>query len=128
MEVVEKARKRIIEMKSEIAELERFIELYDVLGNEDSKKSVDKSPDKPKGGRDPRNSKPSELVRVAYQAIIEKGRPMNRSELVNDLENKELIIGGSDKSKNMGTIMWRSKKFDNIDGLGYWPKGVPIPK
>ena len=46
---------------------------------------------------------------------------MTRTELVNAMEEDGMLIGGTDKAKNMGTIMWRSNRFTNIEGLGYWP-------
>ncbi len=37
-------------------------------------------------------------------------------------------LAGKDKSKNLGTILWRfSDRFLNILGQGYWPKDAPSP-
>ncbi len=63
---------------------------------------------------------------MARKVILSKGMPMTRGELVDALEAERAPIGGANKSKNMGTIMWRLKdRFVNLDGLGYWPKDVP---
>lgn len=42
--------------------------------------------------------------------------------MVRLLTLRGLKLPGTDKAKNIGTIMWRSNEFDNVEGKGYWPK------
>lgn len=72
--------------------------------------------------RGPYGSPAEEIVAAALQAVHETGRPLTRYELVKAVEAKGKVVGGVDKSRNMGTILWRSKAFEN-NGEGYRPKG-----
>ena len=70
----------------------------------------------------------TEILGQVRRLIIGEGRPLTRSELVRRLESEGYVIDGGDKSKVLGTNIWRSKKFSHIEGRGYWPKDVPIPR
>jgi len=128
-EVIEKARKKIAELEAEIAELRTFIDVFERL-SEASKESEMDSAD---GITKPvmnltqlkRRAKPAEIVSAAKDVMLEKKRPLTRTELVRLLTSRGLHIAGTDKSKNVGTIIWRSKEFDSVEGLGYWPKDAP---
>lgn len=122
MQVIEKARKRLIEIEKERKRLEDFIALYDQLGSDSEISRPEIQPAKRTAKPKNRGSRPAEIIRFAKVAIKESGVPMTRTQLVSALESKGLTIGGTDKSKNMGTILWRSGVFDNIEGHGYWPK------
>src|SRR3954447_7273819 len=64
---------------------------------------------------------------LAYEVLLEHGRPMTRNELVGAIEARGFPLAGKNKSKNLGTILWRFRnRFDNIEGRGYWPKDVPL--
>jgi len=52
---------------------------------------------------------------------------MTRSELLRRLEHAGFVIEGRDKSKVLGTNIWRSKKFDTVEGQGYWPNDIARP-
>lgn len=60
------------------------------------------------------------------KAINDAGRSLTRYELVDAVERQGLKIGGTDKPRNMGTILWRSGHFINSGG-GYWPKEATHP-
>lgn len=66
-----------------------------------------------------------EMLDEVRRLIIGEGRPLTRSALVRSLEAEGYVIDAKDKAKVLGTNIWRSKKFDHIEGKGYWPKGVP---
>jgi reverse gyrase len=70
----------------------------------------------------------SEMLAEARRMIISEGRPMTRSELIRRLEAEGYVVEGRDKSKVLGTNIWRSKQFEHIEGRGYWPKDVPLPR
>jgi hypothetical protein len=67
------------------------------------------------------------MIEEARRLILKENRPMKRGELVRQLEARGFKIAGTDKNKVFGTTVWRSGKFDQIEGRGYWPKGVPLP-
>jgi hypothetical protein len=52
---------------------------------------------------------------------------MTRSALARQLEAEGFQIAGSDKIKVLGTNLWRSRRFWNIRGAGYWPKRLDLP-
>lgn len=78
--------------------------------------------------RGPNGSSPEEIVRAAKRALLENEKPMTRYQLVEAVEDAGLVVGGVDKGRNMGTILWRSKQFTNT-GDGYWPasEDAPVP-
>ena len=133
MDVIEIARKKLAELEREATELRRFVATYEALRGEKSQNYEIRSPDLVTNEPDQigignadspfrkRGDKPSEIVEAAIKVIRDSGRPMTRSQLVKALEEEGMTIGGTDKSKNMGTILWRSKKFENVEGEGYWP-------
>ncbi|MFZ5667163.1 MAG: hypothetical protein ACOY7L_18260 [Pseudomonadota bacterium] len=64
----------------------------------------------------------------AEQLIVRAGRPLTRSELLKLLTERGHTIEGGDKSKVLGTNLWRSRRFYNLKGAGYWPINRPIPE
>ena len=60
--------------------------------------------------------------------IIDAGKPLKRSELLKRLEASGYVIDGRDKSKVLGTNIWRSDRFVHVEGHGYWPKDIPLPR
>ena len=70
---------------------------------------------------------PSDVAESARELLLEVKRPMKRGQLVRALEAKGMTLVGKDKNKNLGTIVWRNPRmFVNVEGLGYWVKGVPL--
>lgn len=67
------------------------------------------------------------LMDEARRLIVEAGRPLKRGELVRQLERQGLPVEGTDKAKVLGTNLWRSGKFEQIEGEGYWPLDLPRP-
>lgn len=70
----------------------------------------------------------SAMMDDAEQMILREGRPLTRFQLLERLERAGHQIEGGDKSKVLGTNLWRSKRFHNIQGAGYWPKSRPVPQ
>jgi hypothetical protein len=70
---------------------------------------------------------PVDVAKAARVALLEKGRPMKRGELVLELERRGIPLAGSDKNKNLGTILWRHPKdFVHLEKFGYWLRDVPL--
>ncbi len=149
---IENARKRLAELRQEVAEIERFLEMYEafdtgtgmdhselhtaqtnakIAGNistELNSQVVDKIVDKIAGKRRRRTTRPAEIVQIAERVIRDAGRPLTRGEIVEALERRDVEIPATDKPRYIGTIAWRNKgTFRNIEGLGYWLTEEPLP-
>ena len=119
-QVIEKAKKRLAEIEAEAERLRTFIGVYaDLTGDkvEDSEE-----PDNEYSGTEGVTASPGEIVEGAKLLMREHKRPLSRSRIVKLLIKQGLLLPGADKAKNVGTVIWRSKQFDNIAGYGYWPK------
>jgi hypothetical protein len=146
--VIENARKRLADLRRQVSEIERFLQMYEVFeaggstdqsgaplaamngelaGNispENSLKTVDKSGEK----RRRSGTRPAEIVRLLERAIREAGRPLTRGEIVEALERRGVEMPATDKPRYIGTIAWRNKgTFRNIEGLGYWLTEEQLP-
>lgn len=148
------ARQRIAELKQQIAELERFIEISDALlagqgipssalnsvnrddtskippGNETPCKTADFDlrAVKPPPNRPAEARRPDEVAQQMERIIREVGRPMKRGELVAAFEARDISIPYEDKARYLGTIAWRHKgKFINLKEMGYWIRELPVP-
>lgn len=123
--VIERAREKISILEAEISRLREFIAVYQSLSVDDSAKFGDSVTsmvtNRSESLAKKTSDRPKRIIEFAKAAIRQRQHPMTRSELVKDLEKQGLVIGGTDKSKNMGTILWRSKQFENVEGQGYWP-------
>jgi hypothetical protein len=147
------ARERIAALKSEIAELEGFLQLYYRLaGSPDAavaassqtlvvpvsaekygnvtlqtvgKQPVDNSVDRP--GRKRSKVRPDAMAEHIARIIREVGGPMTRGQIVEALERRDIHIPFEDKGRYVGTIAWRHKgTFENVEGRGYWLRGEPL--
>ena len=68
------------------------------------------------------------IVDDAERFILAEGRPLTRGQLVQRLQASGHSLDGRDKNKVLGTNLWRSGKFHNLKGAGYWPKVSPVPQ
>lgn len=128
--VLEKAEERLRTLDLEAVRLREFIATYRELVGPDEGESgraniAHNNVVENAGGVESRKASAKEVVDAAERFISERMRPMTRTELVSAMDENGIVIGGTDKSKNMGTIIWRSKRFTNIDGEGYWPVDLP---
>lgn len=125
-DVVEKARERLAEIEAEAVELRTFLAVHDrLLGKGEGIKAApgdEKEAIVANQQQSVAKASPGEIVAGAKQLMREKQRPLTRTELVKLLTLRGLRIAGRDKSKNVGTIIWRSQQFQNVEGVGYWPK------
>ena len=70
---------------------------------------------------------PDIVAAMAEAVLKESGRPMTRGELATEIEKRGTELPTGDKGKYVGTILWRkADRFENIEGRGYWLKGVEI--
>lgn len=119
-QVIEKARERLAELEAEAEKLRTFLRVYADLSGDKSVENV--SSVAHSDDSDVEWASPAQIVDSAKELMRERGRPLSRSRLVKLLTERGLNLPGIDKSKNVGTVIWRSKQFDNIAGYGYWPK------
>lgn len=131
-EILDKLLKRRDEISTELSALENLIVVYKRLSSGSPSESVDE------GGQlrlglhgSPRAVQAAAISRsidAIRRIIIAEGRPMKRGELVKRLEAERYALPGADKNKVLGTNVWRSGKFRAIEGRGYWPKDVTLPR
>lgn len=130
-EMLANALKRREELTLESEALDNLISMYRrLLSVEDSSPANhEEQPDLYRGesSRAKYAAQVAEMVDVARRLIIAEKRPMKRGELVKKLEAQGYQIVGGDKNKVFGTNLWRSKKFQSIEGKGYWPIDVKLP-
>lgn len=73
-----------------------------------------------------RRGQPSDFANMMARVISDMGRPLNRSELVAALEERDVEIPSGDKERYLGTILWRHRdRFTNFPRVGYWLAGRP---
>ncbi|QDZ08535.1 hypothetical protein FPZ24_14530 [Sphingomonas panacisoli] len=132
-DLLQQAIERRNALRRELEALDRFIADYgpavraekqlDLPTNADL---FDMAADKP--SRSERAATVARMMDDAEQIILATGRPMTRSQLLARLTDGGHRIDGGDQSKVLGTNIWRSRRFHNILGAGYWPKSAPIPE
>lgn len=120
-------------LRQELEKIDNFLDLYRELTGTEAVRSeppVSGSVEPPKSHGRKRTSgtaKPSDVGPMARRILLEHGKPMTRSELLNALEERDVVLAGDDKAKYLGTILWRMKEaFVNLDGYGYWPRDKPF--
>jgi hypothetical protein len=131
-ELLQKAIDRRAQLRVELEAIDRFIASYgSIVDRAEASSSgtlFDEVGDAPAKTRAERAVAVKAMIDQAVKEILGEGRPLTRSELMERLEAAGFELEGSDKSKVLGTTLWRSARFFNVKGHGYWPKGTPIPQ
>ncbi|MBR1362077.1 hypothetical protein [Bradyrhizobium ottawaense] len=84
------------------------------------------SPPSPLPPPPPKNPDKAQVGAMAKILMIEKGRPLARSELFKQLQRAGVHIYGKDPEMVLSTMMWRMKEdFVRLPGHGYWIKELP---
>lgn len=129
--------KKIIEkrelLRQELEKIDNFLDLYRELTGTEAERSEAsvasgdiEAPKSHGRKRTTGTAKPSDVGPMARRILLDHGKPMTRSELLNALEERDVVLAGDDKAKYLGTILWRMREaFVNLDGHGYWPKDQP---
>lgn len=147
--VISNAVKRRTELREELQEVEKFLELYEKFkGTESTQAAMNFSASEAEhivtdsterhatnieavaGINPPARGLPREMLRPHIRdAIMEAGRPLTRTELLNAMDRKKIPVGGtSNRAKNMGTILWRLRDdFVSLENMGYWPRTLAYP-
>lgn len=112
------AKQRRAELQAELTIIERFIRTYGELKAE--------YPDLLRAPRKSlRSKKKKEMLDFVVGEILHANRPLTRNEVLKIVEDAGHVVEGGDKSRVLGTILWRSGRFVNHDP-GYWPKGYDL--
>ena len=129
-ELLQKAIERRDYLRAELEAVESFIRNYGQV-----RERQDPTPSKEQfslfrseaGKRAKHAAAVRAMIDFAERIILEEGHPLTRGQLVRRIEQAGHRIVGGDKNKVFGTNMWRSGRFWNIKGAGYWPRNVPVP-
>lgn len=131
-ELLEGLRKRREFLRRELLGLDNLIALYETLSTQESSESDLESAQlelyRGRTSRAVQTAAIAESMEAARRLIVRNNRPMKRGELVRELQKMGFDLPGTDKNKVLGTNLWRSGRFRTIEGEGYWPKDVPLPK
>lgn len=128
-ELLQKALERRGALRKELEALEKFIQGYQqVLERRAPSVSNDLFSFTTTKRRRGRAAAIAAVMDDAEKLILAARRPLSRSVLLRELERAGHTIEGGDKSKVLGTNLWRSKRFHNLKGAGYWPISEPIPE
>lgn len=72
------------------------------------------------------HASPAQVTKEVLAVLVAAERPMKRGTLLSALTKRGVKVGGTDKSKVLGTILWRAKDhFVSLPGWGYWIKDRP---
>ncbi|HEY0043225.1 MAG TPA: hypothetical protein VGB62_01635 [Allosphingosinicella sp.] len=131
-ELLAKLLKRRAEISAEAAALDSLISVYRGLSERENLESATQT-EQPElyGTRSDRAFRAAQVAAMmdaARKIIISERRPMKRGELVKRLTEQGFIVTGKDKNKVFGTNLWRSGRFRMVEGEGYWPKDVILPR
>lgn len=144
--VYENALKRQAELKQELLEIEGFLRLWQRFSGVKKEQNIlddmvkhittdsiqaaanqiDARKKRAKDARDSPRGLPRHAVgKWARQFMMEADHPLTRGQLVQEFADRGLPLGGKERERNMGTIMWRlNEEFVNLEGFGYWPRDV----
>lgn len=131
-ELLQRALLRRDELRQELEALDTFIRTYSEMKERQAPAHTQQADlfatRTPRGFRQQRVAANELAMEAAEKIILAAGHPLSRSELLRALEREGHVIVGGDKSKVLGTNIWRSKRFYNLKGAGYWPISAPIPE
>jgi hypothetical protein len=133
-DLLQRALQRREELRAALEAIENFIRSY-------PDKDREPQPSKPQqdlfSEKEPTPSKRSKADQAeavaaaldeAERIIIAEGKPLTRGDLARRLREAGHELEGTDKNKVLGTNIWRSGRFWNLKGAGYWPRSRAIPK
>lgn len=124
-EVVKKALKEQRELRARLKEVDAFLENTRRYNDgklpivDNANEMAARSHERMREYVQRRRRSTEGVVQAATEILREVGRPMTRFELADALERRNVVVGGTDKAKNIGTILWRSPDFVST-GEGYW--------
>lgn len=92
----------------------------------ETKRPVRSPPDGSKPTRHRRGSRTFEIVERSRAALNASGRPLERSELLEKIQESGFQVEGKDPAKIVGRTLWESEDFIHIPKEGYWLKDASV--
>jgi hypothetical protein len=138
----EALRREIEERQEEVREIEIFISLYPRFADDSPPNREQPSEPAPEAAVDENQSVGSdtrrsakrsgltqpEFERISRELLLARGRPAQRQAFLDLFRERNIVVGGADELKNLGTKIWNARSvLTNIRGEGYWPTDVPCP-
>jgi len=130
------AMRRRAELRQELEDIETFLRLCSRFAGESFPSHASAAPDMDVSKDRPEPElagEPEHLVEIGgkelrprmREAILDVGRPLNRSGVVAALNRRGFRVSGQDQVVNVGTALWRARdEFVRLEGHGYWPRDV----
>jgi hypothetical protein len=132
--------REIEERQEEMGDIDTFLSLYRRFADDNAPNRMEVSgtpgqdaADKESVVGDLRPAKRTGLAqpdfeRIGRELLLARGRPAQRSTFLDLFRERNIVIGGADELKNLGTKIWNARAvLTNIRGEGYWPTDVPCP-
>ncbi|MGO8036138.1 hypothetical protein [Rhizobium leguminosarum] len=82
---------------------------------------------KKKAKRHRQGSRTGEVVVRAKKILKAAGRPLDRADLLREIEASGFSIQASNPARFIGRTLWGSDEFVHIPKEGYWLKGEDVP-
>ena len=131
VEEVEQLRKnrRALNEKLEMAEAARDLlrALLDAEGADASDTEQILTKTLQRGRKYHKGSVSGEVAKRSMQILLDAGRPLQRSELLEKLIADGLRIEAKNPSRFVARILWENKTFTHVPKIGYWIQGEPLP-
>lgn len=133
MHQLQELRQEARKLEKEMAELDGFLATWRKLSGTSGEQStqaestpVEYVPVILPAPKPPVNP-PREKIGDAAEAILkERGRPMTRTDLFNEIKRRGLEIHGKDPEMVFSTMLWRMQdRFVRLPKFGYWLKKEP---
>lgn len=125
---IAKLESKIAELRKELSDLTTYLSVHDRLSNslsEESKRES-KNPQEKEIRRNPQKEDIGEIVKSLLNSA---GRPLNRNELFDLLEEKGIHLFGSNPKMILSTMLWRMQdQFIRLRPYGYWIRNLPCPQ
>ena len=126
VDVVDAARRRLDVLRTEMRQLEAFIEMSERLASgRTGPIASDALSDMTCRTRKTASPRPREIVAAVHE-MLSDGSTLDQHDLVKLLHRRGIVMTGANPSKNLATIMWRNRSvFEHIRGHGYRLAGAP---
>ena len=123
---LDKALKEKAELEERLRKLHNYIEIHrELFGDDSEQQAVENNKNKPR--RRVRPGMGAMVKKAAIEVIREAGRPLQRGELTDRIQER-VTIESADPANYVSTVIYRDDDtFEKIDGRGYWLKGVALP-
>lgn len=125
---IQELRERKARLMAEIDLIDQYLTLHGKLFSPGKSENISggaSTDTSPTGGG--QKNDPKAVAKRAEEVLREEGRPLQRGDLVRKIEESGLKIVSKDKSKYLGTVLWRHRDtFVNIEDRGYWINGLDI--